>query len=99
MDYQTRVTTVLEVCSAHEVQRIAASVRMGPVKTIPVPKTRSQKPKADPHYSAAVQRAKDVAQRLRRAGVIDAEGHRIRTDLPADLRDGQDLRHGPILYL
>ena len=94
MDYQTRVTTVLEVCSAHEVQRIAASVRMGPVKTIPVPKARSQKPKADPHYSAAVQRAKDVAERLRRAGVIDAEGHRIRTDLPADMRDGQDRDYG-----
>jgi len=69
------------------------------MKTNPVPKTRSQKPKADPHYSAAVQRAKDVAQRLRRAGVIDAEGHRIRTDLPADMRDGQDRRHGHILYL
>ena len=67
---------------------------MGTVKTIPVPKTADRKPKADPHYSAAVQRAKDVAQRLRRAGVIDAEGHRIRTDLPADMQDGQDRDYG-----
>jgi len=67
---------------------------MGPVETIPVPKTRNRKPKADPHDSAAVQRANDVAQRLRRAGVIDAEGRRIRTDLPADMRDGQDRDYG-----
>ena len=72
----------------------AASVRMGPVKTIPVPKIRSQKAKADPHYSAAVQRAKDVAQRLRREGVIDAEGRRVRTDIPADMLDGQDRDYG-----
>lgn len=64
------------------------------MKTIPVPKARKPKPKTDPHYSAAVQRAKDVAERLRRAGIIDAEGHRIRTDLPADMLDGQDRDYG-----
>jgi hypothetical protein len=69
-------------------------VRIESVKTIPVPKTRNPRPKTDPHYSAAVQRAKDVAERLRRAGVIDADGHRIRTDIPADMQDGQDRDYG-----
>jgi hypothetical protein len=67
---------------------------MGLVNTIPVPKTRSRKPKADPHYSAAVRRAKDVAQGLRHEGVIDADGRRIRTDVPAGMRDGQDRDYG-----
>ena len=67
---------------------------MGPVKTIPLPKARDQKPKADLHYSAAVQRAQEVAQRLRRTGIIDAEGRRIRKDLPADMLEGQDRDYG-----
>jgi len=64
------------------------------VKTIPVPKARNQKPKADPHYPAAVQRAKDVVQRLRQSGIIDAEGRRIRKDLPADMQEGQVRDYG-----
>lgn len=67
---------------------------MESVKTMPVSKARNQKPKIDPHYPAAVQRAKETAQRLRREGIIDAEGHRIRTDLPVDMRDGQDRDYG-----
>ena|ERR1035438_6724707 len=46
----------------------------GPVKTIPAPRFRNQKPKPDPHYSAAAERAKDAARRLISAGIIDAEG-------------------------
>jgi hypothetical protein len=36
---------------------------------------------ADPHYPAAVERAKGAARRLQQAGIIDAEGRRIRKDL------------------
>jgi hypothetical protein len=61
---------------------------------IPVPKPRNQKPKADPHYPAAVRRAKEVAQRMREAGIIDADGRRIRKDLPADMQEGQDRDYG-----
>jgi hypothetical protein len=64
------------------------------VKTIPVPKARNQKAKPDPHYSASVQHAKEVALRLRRTGIIDAEGRRIRKDLPADMQEGQDRDYG-----
>jgi hypothetical protein len=67
---------------------------MEPVKTIPVPKARGRKPKPDPCYSAAVQRAKEVAQRLRSAGIIDAEGRRIRKDRPADMQEAQDRDYG-----
>jgi hypothetical protein len=64
------------------------------VKTIPVPKASNQKPKADPHYPAAVRRAKEVVRRLRQSGIIDAEGRRIRKDLPADMQKGADRDYG-----
>ena len=67
---------------------------MEPVKAIPVSKARNQKPKADPHYLAAARRAKEAVQRLRQSGIIDADGHRIRKDLPADMQEGQDRDYG-----
>ena len=68
--------------------------RIRTVKTIPLPKTTNRKPKKDPHYPAAVERAKEAARRLREAGIIDAEGCRIRKDLPRDMRQGQDRDFG-----
>ena len=68
--------------------------RIRTVKTIPLPKTANRKPKKDPHYPAAVERAKEAARRLREAGIIDAEGRRIRKDLPRDMRQGQDRDFG-----
>jgi hypothetical protein len=35
-----------------------------------------------------------VTQRLRESGIIDAEGRRIRKDLPADMQEGQDRDYG-----
>ena len=64
---------------------MAIGARIGAVKTIPIPRTRDQKPKEDPHYPAAVERAKEAARRLLEAGIIDAEGRRIRNDLPPDM--------------
>ena len=52
--------------------------RIKTVKTIPIPNIENQRPKADLHYPAAVERAKEAALRLREMGIIDAEGRRIR---------------------
>jgi len=67
---------------------------MKSVKTIPLRETRKQKPKEDPHYPEAVERAKEAVRRLQEAGIIDAEGRRIRKDLPADMQEGQDRDFG-----
>lgn len=67
---------------------------MSKLKTLSVPSKRKQKPKSDPHYPAAVERAKDAARRLQQAGIIDAEGHRMRKNLPPDMREGQDRDFG-----
>ena len=64
------------------------------MKTVAIPKTRNQKPKEDPHYPAAVERANEAARRLREAGIIDADGRRIRKSLPSDMREGQDRDFG-----
>jgi hypothetical protein len=64
------------------------------VKTIPLRKTRNQKPKEDPLYPAAVKHAKEAVRRLQEAGIIDAEGRRIRKDLPPDMQEGQDRDFG-----
>jgi len=64
------------------------------MKTVPLPRARNQQAKQDPHYPAAVERAKEAVRRLQEAGIIDAEGRRIRTDLPADMQEGQDRDFG-----
>jgi hypothetical protein len=64
------------------------------VKTIPIRRAGNTTPKADPHYPAAVERAKEAVRRLREAGIIDAEGRRIRKDLPPDMQEGQDRDFG-----
>ena len=64
------------------------------VDTVQIAKTRNRKPKQDPHYPAAVKRAKEAAQRLQQAGIIDARGRRIRKDQPADMHVGQDRDFG-----
>ena len=43
-------------------------------------------PTEDPHYPAAVERVKAAVRELQAKGVIDAEGRRIRQDLPPDMR-------------
>lgn len=73
---------------------MAIRAKIEAVKTIPVPGTRDQKPKEDPHYPAAVKRAKEAARRLQEAGIIDAEGRRIRKDLPPDMQEGKDRDFG-----
>jgi hypothetical protein len=67
---------------------------MKTVETAKVPRTKTRKPKTDPYYPAAVERAKEAARRLKKAGVIDAQGRRIRQDLPPDMQEGQDSDFG-----
>lgn len=66
------------------------------MKTVPLPRAMNQQAKQDPHYPAAVERAKGAVRRLQKAGIIDAEGRRIRTDLPADMKEGQDRAEGTL---
>jgi hypothetical protein len=80
--------------SANKHARIANPGKIGLVKTIPLQRARNQKPKEDPHFPAAVKRAREAARRLQEAGIIDAEGRRIRKDLPADMQEGKDRDFG-----
>ena len=63
---------------------------MSKLKTFPSLRKGKQKRKPDPYYPAAVQHAKEAARRLQEAGIVDADGRRIRKDLPLDMREGQD---------
>jgi hypothetical protein len=67
---------------------------MSKLKTLPSPRKRKPKRKPDPYYPAAVQNAKEAARRLQEAGIVDAEGRRIRKGLPPDMREGQDRDFG-----
>jgi hypothetical protein len=48
----------------------------------------------DPFYAAAVQNTKEAARRLMEAGIVDADGRRIRKDLSPDMREGGGLDVG-----
>ena len=61
------------------------------MKTIPIPKARRPKPTKDPHHAAAVEHGKAAVRKLQEQGIIiDSQGRRIRTDLPADMQEGKD---------
>ena len=66
------------------------------MKTVPIPRTkiRNQEPTEDPHHAAAVERGKAAVRKLQEQGIIDSKGRRIRTDLPADMQEGEDRDFG-----
>ena len=64
------------------------------MKTIPLPKARNQKPIKDPYHAAAVELGKAAVSKLQQQGIIDSQGRRIRTDLPADMQEGKDRDFG-----
>jgi hypothetical protein len=64
------------------------------MKTVPLPKARHQKPTTDPHHAAAVERGKAAVRNLEERGIIDGQGRRIRTDIPADMQEGKDRDFG-----
>ena len=61
--------------------------------TVQLPKT-NERPTEDPHHAAAVERGKAAVRKLQERGIIDSQGRRIRTDLPADMKDGEDRNFG-----
>jgi hypothetical protein len=42
----------------------------------------------------AVERGKAAVRKLQEQGIIDRQGRRIRTDLPADMQEGKDRDFG-----
>ena len=64
------------------------------MKTVPLPKALPQKPTRDPHHGAAVERGKAAVRNLQERGIIDGQGRRIRTDIPADMQEGKDRDFG-----
>ena len=64
------------------------------MKTAAIPRTKNQKPTQDPHHAAAVERGKAAVCKLQEQGIIDNKGRRIRTDLPADMQEGEDRDFG-----
>jgi hypothetical protein len=64
------------------------------MKTVPLPKARHQNPTRDPHHAAAVERGKAAVRNLEERGIIDGQGRRIRTDIPADMQEGKDRDFG-----
>jgi hypothetical protein len=59
---------------------------------IDTPKLR--KPKTDPHVKGASERVKRAAEELERRGIADANGRRVRSDLPQDMREGANRYFG-----
>ena len=51
-------------------------------------------PAKDPYLKAAKARVREAVRRLQEKGIVDAEGNRIRQDLPPDMQEGQDRDFG-----
>jgi len=64
------------------------------MKTLPIPIAKDKPRTEDPHHAAGVERGKAAVRRLQELGIIDAQGNRIRTDLPADMQEGSDRDFG-----
>lgn len=64
------------------------------VKTLPFKKALHKGPSFDPYLAAANERAREAVRKLQEAGIIDAQGNRIRTDLPPDMKEGSDRDFG-----
>ena len=64
------------------------------MKTLPIPIAKDKPRTEDPYHAAGVERGKAAVRRLQELGIIDAQGNRIRTDLPADMQEGSDRDFG-----
>jgi hypothetical protein len=63
------------------------------VATVEIPKA-NQTPTEDPHYPSAVERVKAAVHELQEQGIIDAQGKRVRQDLPPDMQEDADRDFG-----
>ena len=64
------------------------------MKTVPTKGVKNRAPTEDPLHAAAVERGKAAVRKLQEQGIIDSHGRRIRTDLPADMRESDDRDFG-----
>ena len=64
------------------------------MKRLLVATVESRIPKADPHFEAAAVRVKLATRDLIDRGIIDSDGHRIRQDVPPDMREGNERDFG-----
>ena len=51
-------------------------------------------PRLDPHLRGAAERVKAAAEELKRLGIADTHGKRIRSGLPKDMREGAERDFG-----
>lgn len=64
------------------------------MKTASLPKVTEGVRMPDPHFAAAQERVKAAVKDLQDRGILDADGRRIRTDLPEDMREGSERDFG-----
>ena len=64
------------------------------MKTFSIPTAFDKPLIVDPYHAAGVERGKAAVRRLQELGIIDSQGNRIRTDLPADMQEGSDRDEG-----
>ena len=64
------------------------------IKTTGIPHIENPSPSVDPYLKQAGVNIRAAVADLMARGIIDAEGNRIRQDLPADMREGSDCDFG-----
>lgn len=64
------------------------------MKTLPFRLALEKGAPENPYLEEANRRGREAVQKLIDAGIIEAEGRRIRTDLPEDMREGSDRDFG-----
>ena len=79
---------------SYEAAEPSIRVKLLVVRTIRILRNKVRKPKEDPYYPEAVERAKEAVRQLQEAGIIDSEGRRIRNDLPPDMQEDEDRDFG-----
>jgi hypothetical protein len=51
-------------------------------------------PKHEPFLDGAAERIHAAVRELKELGIVDAQGNRVRTDLPQDMKEGSDRDFG-----
>ena len=64
------------------------------VQRVGIPHIENPSPSYNPLLEGAGERIRAAVADLRARGIIDAQGNRIRTDLPEDMREDSDCDFG-----
>lgn len=51
-------------------------------------------PKPEPLLESAAERIHAAVRELKKLGIVDENGNRVRTDIPEDMKDGADRDFG-----